>query len=100
MPISEVMEHLEDLLNMVINKGFCIKVCGDVDYEGMVIDISYNDQTMAMINYDKGIDKLEIEFTPFLEKVQGQMFLLDDFINALSDAKAIALQCAKEDSEH
>lgn len=55
------MEPLEDLLNMVVNKGFCIKLCSDLDFEGMVVDVCFDDRTVATINYDKGIDNLKVE---------------------------------------
>ena len=41
---------------MVINKGFCTKIFGDVDLEGMVIFVCHDDQIIAEINYEKGID--------------------------------------------
>lgn len=30
----------------------------------MVVDITFDNQRIAMINYDKGIDNLEIEILP------------------------------------
>ncbi len=59
--ILEKTELLGGLLNMVINKGFCTKILGDLDFEGMVILVCYDDQIVAEINYEKGIDYMEIE---------------------------------------
>lgn len=69
-------------------------MCSDLDFEGMVIDISYDMETIASINYDKGIDNIEIEMCPISEKI---MFPLDDFFLALEKAKQLAIKCAKED---
>jgi hypothetical protein len=44
-----------------MKKKFLIETCSDLNYEGMVIDISFDSQRIAMINYDKGIDNMEIE---------------------------------------
>ena len=87
------MELSEDLLSMVINKGFCTKICGDVDLEGMVILVCYDDQIISEINYEKGIDNMEIEIIPSQEFI----FPLQDFLNVLEKAKKLVIQCAKED---
>jgi len=44
-----------------VSKGLCTKILGDVDLEGMVILICHDDQVIAEINYEKGIDNMEIE---------------------------------------
>ena len=51
-----------------MREGFSLEICSDLDFEGMVIDISYNMETIASINYDKGIDNMEIEFFPIKEE--------------------------------
>ena len=60
----------------------------------MVIDISYDMETIASISYDKGIDNMEIEIRPILNKV---IFSLGDFFVALEKAKQLAIKCTKED---
>ena len=67
-----------------MNKKFSIEMCSDLDFEGMVIDISY----------EKGIDNMEIEIRPILDKL---IFSLGDFFVALEKAKQLAIKCAKED---
>lgn len=69
-------------------------MCSDLDYEGMVVDVSYDMETIASINYDKGIDNIEIEVYPISEKLK---FPLDDFFLVLEKAKQLAVKCAKED---
>ena len=77
-----------------MNKKFSIEMCSDLDFEGMVIDISYDMETIASINYDKGIDDMEIEIRSISEKL---IFPLADFFLTLERAKQLAIKCAKED---
>ncbi len=80
-----------------MNKAFSIELCSDLDLEGMAIYINYNMQTIASINYDKGIDKMEMEIFPFGQGKDRMIFPVDDFIIALEKAKKLALKCAEED---
>ena len=91
------MELLEDLLNMVINKEFRTELCSDLDFEGMVVDVCFDAQRIAMVNYDKGIDNIEIEILSRKEAPPRLFFSLDGFFNILEEARAIAIRCAKED---
>ena len=75
---------------------FSLEVCSDLDYKGMVIDISYNMQTIASINYDKGVDHLEIQMMPFGD--QKATFPLKEFLEVLEKAKKLAIQCAQDDN--
>jgi|GEM_PF-1102133 len=84
---------------MVKNKGFCTKICSDVDLEGMVILISYDDQLVAEITYEKGIDNMEIEITSSKEGSPRRLFSLNAFFQILEEAKKLAIKCAKEDEE-
>lgn len=97
MHILERMELSEGLLSMVMNKGFCAKILGDVDLEGMVILVCYDDHIIAEINYEKGIDNMEIEIVSPLEEFPKQVFSLDDFFKILEEAKQLAIKCSKED---
>jgi hypothetical protein len=84
---------------MVANKGFCLKLCSDLDFEGMVVDICFDDQPIASVNYDKGIDSIEIEIVAAPVGLVKKIFPLDDFISILESSKKLAVQCAKEDEE-
>ena len=84
---------------MVINKGFCTKILGDVDLEGMVILICHNDQVIAEINYEKGIDNMEIEIISSKEGFPKRIFSLNGFFKILEEAKQLAIKCSKEDEE-
>lgn len=84
---------------MVINKGFCTKILGDIDLEGMVILVCHDDQVIAEINYEKGIDNMEIEIVSSQEGFPKRIFSLDGFFKILEEAKQLAIKCAKEDEE-
>ncbi|MGB7128303.1 MAG: hypothetical protein WBD50_04340 [Candidatus Rhabdochlamydia sp.] len=46
---------------MPINKKFRITLFSDLDFEGMVVDICFDNQVIAILNYEKGIDNIEIQ---------------------------------------
>jgi hypothetical protein len=71
------------------------RVCSDLDYEEMVADICYNDQTIAMITQENGIDKMEIEIFPPSEEVTSSKYLLDEYIQALLSAKEWLIKMQK-----
>lgn len=82
-----------------MKKKFLIETCSDLKYEGMVVDISFDNQRIATINYDKGIDNLEVELFSSEDGPSKCIFSLSDFLEILEKAKDIAIQCAKEDNE-
>ena len=82
-----------------MKKGFCTKILGDIDLEGMVILVCYDDQVIAEINYEKGIDNMEIEIVSSQEGFPKRIFSLDGFFKILEEAKQLAIKCAKEDEE-
>jgi hypothetical protein len=63
----------------------------------MILDVKYDMLTIASINYEKGIDSMEIELLPFGGEDKKIIFSLDDFLNTLIKAKEVAKSCAKED---
>lgn len=72
-------------------------MCSDLDFEGMVVYVNYDEQTLASINYDKGINNLEVEMFPFEYEGQKLIFPLQDFLAAIEKARKLALKCAEED---
>ncbi|MCB1107783.1 MAG: hypothetical protein KDK76_06785 [Chlamydiia bacterium] len=46
------------------NKGFSLELCSDLDFEGMVVDVNYDDHPIATGNYDKGVNNIEITLLP------------------------------------
>ena len=95
--IIEKTKRSEGLWNMVTNKGFFLKLCSDLDFEGMIVDICFDDQRIASVNYDKGIDNIEVAM--LTQESSRHVFNLSDFVNILEKAKNLAIKCAKEDGE-
>ena len=65
---------------------FKIRICSDLDYEGMVADVCWNNNTVVTINQDQGIDKFEVELFPPVDQ-NSWNFPLDEFIENLNQAK-------------
>jgi len=84
---------------MVKSKVFSTKILGDLDLDGMVILVCYNEQVIAEINYENGIDQMQIELICSTEESPKQFFPLEGFLEILQEAKEIAIQCAKEDEK-
>lgn len=82
-----------------MNKGFCTKILGDIDLEGMVILVCHDDEVIAEITYEKGIDNMEIEIVSSQEGFPKRLFSLDGFFKTLEEAKRLATKCALEDEE-
>lgn len=76
---------------------FLLELSSDLDYDGMVVEISYDKQTVARLNYDKGIDRIEIEIITNIENSIPLIFPLQDFLEILEKAKKLILKCAEED---
>jgi hypothetical protein len=85
---------------MDISKGFSTKILGDVDLKGMVILVCYDDQIIAEINYEKGIDNMEIEIVSSQEGFPRRNFSLDGFSKTLEEARQLAIKCAKQDESN
>lgn len=69
----------------MLNK-FEIRVCSDLDYEEMVIDILYEREAVALISQENGIENMAIEILPFEEKHNLEL-PLDGFMEILQKAK-------------
>ncbi len=80
-----------------MNKKILIEICGDLDFEGMVVDISCGNQIIAEINYEKGIDNMEIEIAS--SEDPSRIFPLDGFFKILEGAKQLAIKCANGDAK-
>jgi len=80
-----------------MNKKIKVELSSNLDYEGMVTYISIGNQEIAIINYEKGTENIEIEFLPLSSDQEKLEFPLDEFMTALKRAKEILLKCAEED---
>lgn len=73
-----------------LKSGFEILRYSDLSYEGMTAEIQYKGEQVAQINMDKGLNSLEMEiFTEFVQSAFKPIFQLDDFLEAVGEAKKI-----------
>ena len=84
---------------MVINKEFRLQLFGDLNLKGMAIEITFHDSIIASINYEKGVNNIEIELFHFTIDDTRLIFPFDDFLHILKKAEQLAIKCAKEDEE-
>ncbi|MEZ0007091.1 hypothetical protein ABH942_002469 [Flavobacterium sp. 28YEA47A] len=72
-----------------MEKRFQIIIGSPIDYEELVAYIRIDDEEIAMVQKDEGIDKMKIEF--FEDKIKIDLYL-DVFIEALKEAKVELLK--------
>lgn len=73
------------------------ELISDLDFEGMIVEISFENQSVVRLNYDRGIDRIEMEMDLRNVDVNGLIFPLDDFFFALKKAKKLLVKCYRED---
>ncbi len=66
--------------------GFIVEISSDLNYENIVANILYEEETVAIISQEKGVGNFEIEIVPSFD-AQPWKFSLDDFIKAILLAK-------------
>ncbi len=76
----------EVLLKGNMNKNFKVELCSDLEYEEMVIYISYQDNTLAILNQENGVENIEIKITS-PPKGSSWNFKFDDFLEILLFSK-------------
>lgn len=82
-----------------MNSRFSIDLVGDLDLEGMAIEINFDNQTIARLDYEKGVENIEIEFYATSNSGEVMKFSLLDFLTVVEKAKKLVIKCAKEDEE-
>jgi hypothetical protein len=86
---------MEKKMNCI--KQFKYRICSDLDYEGMVVDVVYNGEILAILNMDKGSNNIEIKvFEPVKEYWE---FKLDDFMETLQKAKKLLIEVNEKPEE-
>ncbi|MDE3045330.1 MAG: hypothetical protein KGJ02_01605 [Verrucomicrobiota bacterium] len=75
---------------------FILELSSNLDFEGMVVELSFEKRPLARLNYDLGIDNIEIEMLSEDEEIK---FPLADFFQVLEKAKQILIRCDKEDKQ-
>lgn len=77
---------------------FRIRICSDLDYEEMVVDICYENYKIATINQEMGIKNMQIEiFTPSGSQDSWE-FPLDEFVEFLLLAKRKLIEMQRPES--
>jgi hypothetical protein len=56
------------------------------------VDIHFQDQVLCLIEWSKEANELKIVFCPYKTMKKHPVFLIEDFLNALKEAKNIVLQ--------
>ena len=93
-----------------MKKGFSLEISSDLDYEGMVVNIVFNPETIdlkkeykekvhkqhlvAILNQDKGIENTEIKIFPL--KDECWTFSYNEFMGILEKAKELLIKINKE----
>jgi len=73
---------------------FIIEISSDLDYEDLVANVLYEEETVAIVSQEQGLDKLEIEIFSPGDK-EPWKFFFHDFLNALLFAKKRLIQMQK-----
>jgi len=79
---------------MKITNGFIVEISSNLDYEDIVANILYDEETVAIISQEKGLENLEIEIFSSVEEKPWKFFF-DDFFNALQFAKKRLIEMQK-----
>jgi hypothetical protein len=79
------------------NNAFSIEVSSDLDYEDIVANILYREETFAILSQDKGLDNLEIKILPYNN--EDLFFPLNEFFNIIESAKKILIRMQKMPEE-
>lgn len=82
-------------MSLMLESGFEIIYCSNVNYEKMTVEILYKRQQVLQINKDKGDDLLEVEiFSQYVvkEMLIDLRFSLEDFLYAITRAKEMLIE--------
>ncbi|MCB1110659.1 MAG: hypothetical protein KDK64_06715 [Chlamydiia bacterium] len=80
-----------------MSDDFKIELSSDLEYEGMAVYLSFCEQEIAILNYDKGIENIEVKLLPIYTDTKNLSVPLDEFLKVLEKAKQILKKCAEED---
>lgn len=75
-----------------MNEKFSLEMCGDLDFEEMVVDVYYGKQRIALITQEEGLENMKVS----LSSSNPEVFLpLDGFIEALIKGQKWLIKCQK-----
>lgn len=91
------MEHLRALLREIMKNtnDFVVEISSNLDYEDIIANILYKEESVAIISQENGLENFEIEIFPPVE-TKSWMFLLEEFINALQLGKKLLIKMQKK----
>lgn len=78
-----------------MNNRFSVELSSDLDYEEMVVYISWDDEPLAVLNCEKGFDNLEIQLYPFSTE-RALSIPLSDYLEILEFAKNTLINSQKK----
>ena len=79
-----------------MNSRFIVELSSDLNYEEMVVYISLDEEHIATLNCEKGIDNLELELFPVNAK-KKILIPFEDYLSALVFARKTLIQSQKKD---
>lgn len=74
-----------------MSSKFTIELCSYCSFEEMVVDVSWGNDTVAMLCFAKGPEKIEIEIYPPPEDRPCWEFPLKEYLEVLEEAKRVLL---------
>ena len=80
-----------------MKNDFRVRICSDLDYNEMVADVCYKNNTVAIITQEHGIDNMEIEILPLPMESEYRKFSLNDFLETILRAKQRLIEMQKPD---
>ncbi len=72
---------------MNVQNKFRVRICSDSNYEEMVADVCYDNNTIAMITQENGVNNMKIEIFAANTEIKSWTFPLNDFIENIQFAK-------------
>lgn len=71
---------------------FRIRLCSDLDYEGMVVDVCWGNDTVAMLTHEDASSAIQITILFSPDAPSTWKFPLDKFVETIQAAKKIFLE--------
>ncbi|OGN62287.1 MAG: hypothetical protein A3F40_02060 [Chlamydiae bacterium RIFCSPHIGHO2_12_FULL_27_8] len=79
---------------IILRNYYKLRICSDLEYEKMVVDIVYKNQTILTLNQEHGINKIEFKF--YCTNISNdEIFTVLDFIYVLEEAKKLLIKINK-----
>ena len=79
-----------------MKKDFKLEISSDLNYNGMVVHISYRNDLLAVLNQDKGSKNIEIKMFPSKDQ-DYWIFPYEELLNYLNKAKDVVIKINQQD---